>query len=413
MRSLRFYPTIINMKDQPLSTDPYKGVRDFYPEDMSLQQYIFDTWTQTAEQYGFQRYDASVLEPAMLYKSKGAANEEIVNEQTYTFNDRGDREVTLRPEMTPTVARMIARKQKELAFPVRWYSIPNLFRYERMQKGRLREHWQLNCDVFGPSAIEIDVELIQLAYSVFTAFGATEDMFEILVNNRATMNHAYAALGISDAETIQKITRLNDRKDKIDEADYIQELQRIVNSEQLVKEIKAMIETTDPGDSKVVTMLNELGINNVRLDRSLARGFDYYTGTIFEVKDTHPDNNRSLLGGGRYDNLTELFGSEAVSGIGFGLGDVTMKDFLITHNLLPDKIHNIVDIVILPLTAEQNFYAQKVATELRADGKKVMVDLSNRKLPKLLAAAETRGAKSYVVIGEEEMKSKTHELQSL
>ena len=145
-----------------LSTDPYKGVRDFYPDDMAVQRYIFDVWSQTAESFGFERYDASMLEPADLYKAKGAENAEMVNEQTYTFIDRGDREVTLRPEMTPTVARMIAKKAKELAFPVRWYSIPNLFRYERAQKGRLREHWQLNCDIFGTDEVAADVEIIAL-----------------------------------------------------------------------------------------------------------------------------------------------------------------------------------------------------------------------------------------------------------
>src|SRR5687768_11871789 len=132
-----------------LSTESYKGVRDFYPPEMAVEQYIFDTWAKVAESFGFERYDASVLEPSELYKGKGAENEELVNEQTYTFLDRGEREVTLRPEMTPTVARMVAGKRRELSLPLRWYSIPNLFRYERAQRGRLREHWQLNVDIFG------------------------------------------------------------------------------------------------------------------------------------------------------------------------------------------------------------------------------------------------------------------------
>jgi Histidyl-tRNA synthetase len=170
--------------NKKLSTQPYKGVRDFYPEDMAVQQYLFDIWVRTAESFGFQRYDASVLEPAELYQAKGAVNEELVSEQTYTFTDRGEREVTLRPEMTPTVARMIAARAKELAWPVRWYSIPNLFRYERMQRGRLREHWQLNCDIFGVRDTATDVEIIALAYEILMNFGATDKMFTIHINDR-------------------------------------------------------------------------------------------------------------------------------------------------------------------------------------------------------------------------------------
>ena len=267
-------------KKDKLSTESYKGVRDFYPEDMAIQRYIFDVWSQTAESFGFERYDASMLEPSELYKSKGAENEELVNEQTYTFIDRGDREVTLRPEMTPTVARMVAGKQRELTFPLRWYSIPNLFRYERPQKGRLREHWQLNCDIFGADDYTADVELIALAYHMLLNFGAESSMFQIHVNNRATMKAAYNALNIQDENTITAITRLNDKKNKITSEEYFEELVKITDDRTLSIAIKNMIESSDAGDNAVVAGLKELGITNIVLDRSLARGFDYYTGTI-------------------------------------------------------------------------------------------------------------------------------------
>ena len=193
---------------KPLSTQPYKGVRDFYPDDMAVQRYIFDIWSETAESFGFERYDASVLEPSELYKSKGAENEEMVNEQTYTFTDRGDREVTLRPEMTPTVARMVAGARQQLSFPLRWYSIPNLFRYERMQKGRLREHWQLNCDIFGANDHIADIEIISLAHQMLLNFGADESMFTVRVNNREEMNQTYEALGVKNHDKQAAITRL-------------------------------------------------------------------------------------------------------------------------------------------------------------------------------------------------------------
>src|SRR5271170_7500650 len=156
-------------KGDKLPTDSYKGVRDFYPEDQFIQRYIFEHWERVCELFGYEEYSAGILENAELYRSK--TSEEIVNEQTYTFTDRGDREVTLRPEMTPTLARMVAAKYRELGFPLRWYSIPNVFRYERPQRGRLREHWQLNVDLFGSDSFAADAEVIQVAYEVMKAFG--------------------------------------------------------------------------------------------------------------------------------------------------------------------------------------------------------------------------------------------------
>lgn len=402
------------MDTQKLSTEPYKGVRDFYPKDMAVQDYIFTVWRQTAERFGFEHYEASVLERAELYKAKGAENAEMVNEQTYTFTDRGDREVTLRPEMTPTAARMIAARSRELAFPVRWYSIPNLFRYERAQRGRLREHWQLNCDIFGASSRAADVELITLAYQVFINFGATPDMFEILINNRATMNNAYKALGITNPDTITAITRLNDRKDKISSAAYQEALMQITESEDLTASITAMIESPDPGDNQLIHDLAALGITNVRLDRSLARGFDYYTGTVFEVKDTHPDNRRSLLGGGRYDNLTALFSKEPVSGIGFGFGDVTMRDFLVTHELLSESTLQTAPMILVVSTdTEYDLAAQKVANAIRSHDLSVATDYSARKTAKKLTSAKHTGVLFTLMVGPDETHSATYTLHRL
>ena len=172
----------MDTQKKKLSLEPYKGTRDFYPEDQFVQNYIFGVWRKVAESYGYLEYGASILEETDLYRAK--TGEEIVNEQTYSFTDRGGRDVTIRPEMTPTVARMVAQKRKELSFPLRWYSIPNLFRYERPQRGRLREHWQLNCDMFGVDSIDADVEIISLAYDIMKAFGAKDENFEIRINDR-------------------------------------------------------------------------------------------------------------------------------------------------------------------------------------------------------------------------------------
>lgn len=387
-----------------LTTEPYKGVRDFYPEDMAVQEYIFDVWRQTAEQFGYLRYDASVFEPASLYKAKGAENEEIVNEQSYTFTDRGGREVTLRPEMTPTVARMIASKQKELAFPVRWYSIPNLFRYERAQRGRLREHWQLNCDIFGALGISADIEIILLAYQILINFGATEEMFEIRVNDRAAMDLVYTNLGITHADQKLALTRLNDRKDKIDQEAYRAGLVEILSDESLVDAVISTIESTDDNDNKVVAGLKSLGVGNVRLDRSLARGFDYYTGTVFEIFDTNPKNNRAMLGGGRYDSLTTLFGQDAVSGVGFGMGDVTLRHFLESNNILTANLAT-PTIVVLPMNESFELSAQVMAQRFRSVGIRSSVDLSARKMARRLNAAADQLIEYALVLGEDEIST--------
>jgi len=409
-----------------LSTEPYKGTRDFYPEDMAIERYIFDTWAKTAESFGYERYDASILEPSELYKSKGAENEELVNEQTYTFIDRGDREVTLRPEMTPTVARMIAHKRRELSFPVRWYSIPNLFRYERPQRGRLREHWQLNCDMFGIDAIAADVEMIALAYNVLTSFGATPDDFVIKINHRRLRSDWLEdQYGITDESVIAQISRILDKKNKVIEAEIKGLLEPIVqeNYEKFRKELDLDVnsfvqllnsERQHSSIIKIVKSLNELGISNIVFDASLSRGFDYYTGTIFEIFDISCENNRSLLGGGRYDNLTELFGDEPISGVGFGMGDVTMRDFLETHGLLEGKVASTAAVLsIIPMEESLNIEAQKIAQIFRSSNIKTSVDISDKKIGKKIAQASEAGLQYILVVGGDEITSQKFTVKKL
>lgn len=409
-----------------LSTKPYKGTRDFYPEEMAIQQYIFDTWSEAAELFGYERYDASILEPAELYKSKGVENEELVNEQTYTFTDRGDREVTLRPEMTATTARMVAAKRRELSVPIRWYAIPNLFRYERPQRGRLREHWQLNCDLFGIDDIAADVEIIALAHHLLTRFGATADMFEIRVNHRGMVDDLLKKTASDlkirlEPETIAAFYRLKDKYGKISDTEY-EEQQKALLGEQYAEFINRI--DADDGtlsidsDSKytfkrILEGLQTLGIE-VKEDHKIARGFDYYTGMVFEIFDASDKNNRSLLGGGRYDNLTALFGGDAIPGVGFGMGDVTMRDFLETHKLLPDSIRVPAPLLsIIPTDIDKNIEAEKLAQRFRANGIATTVDLTDRRVGKKISSAGARGIKFVLTLGEDELKSGTFTLKEL
>ena len=385
-----------NKAPNKLSTDPYKGVRDFYPEDMAIQNYIFSVWKKVAEKYGYQEYSASILEPAELYRAK--SGEEIVNEQTYTFTDRGDREVTIRPEMTPTVARMVAARKRELPYPLRWFSVPNLFRYEKPQRGRLREHWQLNVDMFGVESTQSEVEVIALAADILHEFGMKNNDFEIIINDRQLMK-----------DIPHKLSKLIDKKDKMSKEDFVKAAKEITDID--VLEMLADIKPSEKIKS-VLEGLEYLGVTNVRFDSSLMRGFDYYTGIVFEVFDRHPENRRSLFGGGRYDELLALFGNEKVPAFGFGMGDVTMRDTLQTYNLLPAAKGG-ADIYIAVLEEKAFGYAQDIAQKLREDGKKVALDYSLKKVGDQIKTALKLNIPKLIVIGETEMNKGAYEIRDL
>ncbi|OHA25376.1 MAG: hypothetical protein A3D52_00765 [Candidatus Taylorbacteria bacterium RIFCSPHIGHO2_02_FULL_44_36] len=370
-----------------MKTEPYKGVRDFYPPDMAIQNYLFGVMKKTAESFGYLEYNSSILEPSELYRGK--TSEEIVNEQTYTFTDRGGRDVTLRPEMTPTVTRMIAGKRREFALPLRWYSIPNVFRYERPQRGRLREHWQLNCDVFGVAGLEAETEIISLAYRLMKNFGAADVDFEIRANSRKIIAAGLVPKDFSE-EQIRDFTRKLDRGDPTPADIHFEPDEEI---------------------KKLLAALKENGINNIRFDQTLARGFDYYTGIVFEVFDTAPENNRALFGGGRYDNLLEIFDEEKIPAVGFGMGDVTIRDFLETHKLLP-TYQSTTDIYLC--NAGVNFNKlEKIAQEIRDNGLRVAIDLSDKKVGVQIKIAVRQQIPYILCVGEEELKNGQFKLKKL
>jgi histidyl-tRNA synthetase len=384
-----------------LSTDNYKGVRDFYPQDYRVLEYIFSKWKSVLSKYGYEQYDASPLEYAEIYKQK--SGEEIVNEQTYTFIDKGGREISLRPEMTPTVARMVARKHRELSYPLRWFSIPNVFRYERPQKGRLREHWQLNVDIFGLDSLYGDVELIKIAYDILIAFGLTDSQFVIKINNRKMLNDFFENTTLSE-EQKYAVLKLLDKKNKV------------ANFDELLRDIAgkgfAFNPEMDEETRAVIDLLQKQGILNIEFDPYMVRGFDYYNGIIFEIFDTSPSNNRSVFGGGRYNNLTQIFTDESIPACGFGMGDVTLKDVLETYDLLPNFADR-VDVYLAPL--HQNFIesALTLADELRTEGIKVLVDYSGRKVGDQIKKALSKNCAYFAAIGDDEIYSKKLILKNL
>jgi histidyl-tRNA synthetase len=410
-----------------LSTQPYKGARDFYPEDKRVQKFMFNTMRRVVESFGYQEYDAPIVEPIELYLSK--TSEEIVAEQTYNFLDRGERHVTLRPEMTPTVSRMVAAKRQELAYPLRWYSIPNLWRYERPQHGRLREHWQLNVDIFGVSGIEADHEIILVADSILKAFGAKRDMYEIRVNSRALTNWMlleYLRLEYTQAAAV---TRLIDRMHKMPEKEFAGHVDALLGPAQkeagVLQHLISILNVKKIADLPLVTqqhpavaelerlmkMLGDAGIKNAVFDITLMRGFDYYTNIVFEVFDTAPENNRSMFGGGRYDGLVELFGVDALPTVGFGMGDVTLQNFLQVHHLLP-LIHPETDAVAI-LIKDVYAKAQPALKAMRSEGARIAVDATDRKIDAKIKAAAKAGIPFVIFIGEEELQSQRFKLKNL
>lgn len=403
-----------------LSTESYKGVRDFYPEDLFVQNYIFNTWKEVVEKFGYIEYSASILESAELYRAK--SGEEIVNEQTYTFTDRGDREVTLRPEMTPTVARLVAAKENELTFPLRWYSIPNLFRYEKPQRGRLREHWQLNVDLFGVENRSADTEIITVGYQIMKKFGAKDTDFSIKINNRKIVNALYEKFGLNP-ENSYKASKVIDKKAKMSPDGFEASIKELLHDKakdfiSLLESDEKLLEyigTENPDVKDLVATIEELlnaGIENVVFDPTLMRGFDYYTGMVFEVFDLSPENNRSLFGGGRYDDLTSLFGGKKIPAVGFGEGDVTMKDFLETHGLLPTYKPS-TDLYVCLVGNEFQSKGNEIAKKLREEGLNVAVDLSGKKLGEQMKIADRQKIPFVVCVGENEINSGIYPLKNM
>ncbi len=405
------------------SMQPYKGARDFYPEDKQIQKWMFEKWRRVVERYGYVEYDAPILEPTDLYLMKGS--QEIIETQTYTFTDRGERSVTIRTEMTPSVSRMVAGRRQELAYPARWYSIPNLWRYERMQKGRLREFWQLNVDMFGVSSAQAELEMIQIADDLFQAFKAKRSTYTIKVNSRVLVTEILSSIGVS-AGRATAVIRLIDRIKKmstdefakaLDEATGAKEISRALVQFLAIKEISNLplsLQTSESAQSiaTVIDTARAQGIRNIEFDVTLMRGFDYYTDIVFEAFATDGENNRSVLGGGRYDGLVGLFGVEPVPTIGFAVGDVVFRDYLETNKLIP-AMKLPVELTILIRDEQSVNGAQVAARELREIGVNVAVDFSGKKIDKQFKNALKSGVRYVLFVGQEELETEQYILKDL
>jgi len=408
-----------------LSSQPYKGTRDYYPEDKRVQNYIYSVWHKVVKLYGYEEYAAPLLEPLEVYAAKSGS--EIVNDQTYTFTDRGSRVVAIRPEMTPSVSRMIAARRQEMAYPSRLYSIADFMRYERPQRGRERQFCQLNVDIFGADGVAAEAEIIELSDDIMKEFGAKPDDYVIKINNRKLINFVMAQYLGLDTIQAQSMIKLFDRKNKITEQDFIDQATEIFDESAAVgiKKVQDLLNAETMADlpseirdsaavrevQELFTLLERADIKSLTFDITLMRGFDYYTGMVFEVFDTHPDNNRSLFGGGRYDGLVGLFGAEPISAVGFAPGETMMELFLKTHNLLPE-LHSLTDVYIAVL-GDVFREANKLARDLRKAGINAELDIIERKLDKQIKTALKKDVPRILFVGEEEVNSGLYPLKDL
>ena len=400
---------------EKLSMQPYKGTRDFYPQEMRLRNWFFGVIRRELERSAFEEYNGPMLESLDIYAAK--SGEEIANKQTYNFVDRGNRPLAIRPEMTPTVARMVAAKMGELTFPLKWFSIPNMYRYEATQRGRLREFWQLNVDVFGCNGFEADLEVVTSAIRIMRAFGADETMFTVRINNRRFFNDVIAAITGKDTEGSRMVSKVIDRKNKVTRESYEKDLRELGLSDEQIAQIDALYsmnvadatalcpDSVGAGELRCLfASLDKMGLSKYCVfDFGIIRGLDYYTGTVFEVFDNAPENNRAMFGGGRYDNLVDLFVKNAkISGVGYGMGDVTLENFLVTHDLVPASFGSDVKVLVTRFEdVPYEAYTSLVETLRDADVVS-SVYLGQKKFGKQLEYAVKGGYSHALIMGGDE-----------
>lgn len=400
-------------KDIKLNTSPYKGTSDSYPEEMFYRNYLFDTWEKVAKRFGYEEYDTPLLEEASLYKAK--SGEELANKQLYTFLDKGGREIAIRPEMTPSLARIIAAKRKELRLPLRLFNIGRFYRYERPQRGRTREFFQLNLDILGVGERTSEVEIIQFIIAVMQELNAPKETYELRISSRYLLDYLYDDILKVSEEQKGDITKAIDIFPKIKSDDFKEYLQDLDLDKRQIKQLEEFIqwdlgkleeirEESKGAEEllKLFSLLEELEITNVKFCPYIVRGLDYYTGTVMEMFDIGGDKNpRALFGGGRYDNLLEIFGEKKLPAFGLGWGDITTLDYLRTYNLLPSYTSN-TKLFITLMDKEYIEESFKIASFLREKGINTEVQLEEIKLSKQLDYANKKSIPWVLIIGEEE-----------
>lgn len=399
------------------SLNALRGFKDLYPEDKAVQNHIFNTVRSVACSYGFTEYDGPIVEPFDMYADK--TSEEILSRQTFEVQRKGEEKERwiLRPEMTPTLARMVAARAGELAYPLRWFNIGARFRYEAPQKGRSREFWQCDFDLLGARGVLADAEILSVIVAIYTSLGAGEEDFVIYVNSREEMESELLDIGYTE-EQYKDLLALIDRRDKIEEGIFRSELSKIDPDTTKVDSLISFLNDTESDSAyfkELFAILEEMGIRKyIKLNAGITRGLDYYTGLVFEVKEIG-SMKRSLLGGGRYDNLVAQYNPHAnIPGIGFAFSDVVTMEFLKDKNLVPDTRITSSQVLVTIFSEETVNASLKALTSLRAAN--IAAELfpdAHKKLDKQLKYADKVGIPYALIIGPDELQKGTVIMKNL
>ncbi|MDE2677413.1 MAG: histidine--tRNA ligase [Gemmatimonadota bacterium] len=402
------------------------GFRDFVPAELALRTHIFEAWRRVCRRYGFMEYDGPPLEPLGLYVEKSGP--EIV-EQLYNFADKGGREVALRPEMTPSLARILAQRSRGMAKPIRWFSIPQLFRYERSQRGRLREHFQLNADIVGEAGVGADAEVVAVAIDAVSALGLGERDFVARVNDRRLVTAVLDEAGVAEGHRAGVLAVI-DKAGRAGPAGTRAGLAALGVGEAAARALAELVadgswdhlrdrfRSSGPVLAAMQPLeeyreiLEAMGLGGyLSFDFTVVRGLAYYTGIVFELFD-RAGEMRAICGGGRYDRLLELVGGEPLPAVGFGMGDVVLGELLRDRGALPDAVPACDDYLIWVEPAQRS-QAMKVARALRRHGRAVLYGLAPRGVGKQLRTAARLGAARALIIGPDEAASGTVTVRDL
>ena len=404
-------------------TQGVRGTRDFYPDDMRLRNWLFDNFINASLLHGFEEYDAPILEHEELYTRKQG---EEITQQLYNFQDKGDRKVALRPEMTPSLARMVMARAGGLPMPIKWFSIPQCWRYERTQRGRGREHYQWNVDIWGTTEISADAELISVLVNFFEGVGLTSEDIVIRISSRKVLEEVLGSLDI-EGDIFAQTCIIVDKMDKLSSEVIEEQLSKLGHTSKVIKTIQSVLGIKDRGDLKkalkaeslAVSELNSLfdsidsyGISEwVEFDASIVRGLAYYTGSVFEAHD-RDGKFRAICGGGRYDKLISTLGGKDLPATGFGFGDMVIMELLVEKGLVPGLVSGIDDIVI-PLNPDLRNVAVRVAASLRDSDRTVDLVLEDKKMKWVFKHAERIGAKRLVLVAPDEWSRKKIKVKDL
>ncbi len=396
-----------------MDLQPVKGTRDFFPDQMRERNWLFEIWREASVKSGFEEYDTCVLEHEELYIRK--AGDEI-SRQLYSFEDKGGRRLSLRPEMTPSLARMVLQNQRSLSMPFRWFSIPQCFRYERMTKGRRREHFQWNADIIGQPGVVAEAEILMLLISACEAMGLDAESIRIFINDRRVLNSILAKIEVPE-EMHEPVMVIMDKRDKVNEATFTEMLLDAGLKKRQVDDLNRFLALPDMNSlsselsgceglgalNELMELVGEAGCKEyLQFDVTIVRGLSYYTGPVFEMN--HPDKrHRAICGGGRYDSLLSTYGGESIPAVGFGFGDVVILDVLHELEKAPDIARRL-DYTIIPFNREQTGLALKLAADLRGKGWTVECNFSMKKMKKTLQHASESGTVNAVLLFPDELK---------